>query len=84
MTQMFEAQLGKTVEVYVDDMVVKIRAISEHVTDLGNTFQTLREHKLCLNASKCSFNVGSGKFQGYMLTHRGIEANPEQFSVICN
>ena len=52
--------------------------------DLGNIFGTLRKHKLCLNASKCSFGVGSGKFLGYMVTHRGIEVNPDQVKAINN
>ena len=52
--------------------------------DLRNIFETLKEHKLCLNTSKCSFGVGSGKFLGYMVTHRGIEVNPDQVKAINN
>ena len=74
---MLEPQLGKNIEVYIDDMVVKSKVVSEHVGDLGNIFEILREHKLRLNASKCSFGVGSRKFLGYMVTHRGIEVNPD-------
>ena len=59
MTKMFEPQLGKNIEVYVDDMVVKSKVVSEHVGDLVNIFGNLRKHKLHLNASKCSFGVGS-------------------------
>ena len=65
-------------------MVVKSKVVFEHVGDLTNIFEILREHKLRLNASKCSFGVGSGKFLGYMVTHRGIEMNPEQIKVINN
>jgi len=75
MTRMFESQLRKNIEIYIDDMVVKTRAESEYVNDLGNIFDILRKHKLRLNASKCSFGVGLGKFLGYMVTHRGIEVN---------
>ena len=75
MTKMFESQLGKNIEVYIDDMVV-----SEHVGDLGNIFEILKRHKLRLNASKCSFGVGSSKFLGYVVTHRGIEINPDQIA----
>ena len=64
MTKMFEPQLGKNIEVYIDDMVVKSKVVSKHVGDLGNIFEILRKHKLRLNASKCSFGVGSGKFLG--------------------
>ena len=81
---MFEPQLGKNVEVYIDDMVVKSKLVSEHVEDLISIFEILREHKLRLNASKCSFGVGSGKFLGYMVTHRGIKVNPDQIKVINN
>ena len=75
MTKMFEPQLGKNIEVYINDMVVKSKEVSDHVDDLGNISGTLRKHKLRLNASKCSFGVGSRKFLGYMVTHRGIEVN---------
>ena len=74
--------MGKSIEIYVDDMVVKSKAVSEHLGDLGNTFNVLRKHKLHLNASKCSFGVGSGKFLGYMVTHRGIEVNLDQIKAI--
>ena len=63
-------------------MVVKSKVVSEHLGDLGSTFDVLRKHKLCLNASKCSFGMGSGKFLGYMVTHRGIEVNPDQIKAI--
>ena len=83
-TRMFEPQLDKNIEIYVDDMVVKSKVVSEHLGDLGSTFNVLRKHKLRLNASKCSFGVGSGKFLGYMVTHthRGIEVNPDQIKAI--
>ena len=74
--------MGKSIEIYVDDMVVKSKVVSEHLRDLGSTFGVLRKHKLRLNASKCSFGVGSGKFLGYMVTYRGIEVNPDQIKVI--
>ena len=78
MTKMFESRLGKNVEVYIDDMVVKSKLVSEHLANLSSIFEILRRHKLLLNAFKCSFGVGSGKFLGYMVTHRGIEVNPDQ------
>ena len=58
--------------------------MSEHLADLTSIFKILREHKLRLNASKCSFGVGSEKFLGYMVTHRGIKVNPDQFKTINN
>ena len=77
MTRMFESQLGKNIEIYINDMVVKSNMVSEHLGDLRTIFEICRKYKLRLNASKCSFGVGSGKFLGYMVTHRGIEVNPD-------
>ena len=78
MTRMFESQLFKNIEVYIDGMVVKSKVESEHVNDLRNIFEILRKYKLRLNAFKCSFGVSLGKFLGYMVTHRGIEVSPDQ------
>ena len=82
MTRMLEPQLGKSIEIYIDDMVVKSKVVSEHLGDLDSTFNVLRKHKLCLNASKCSFGVGPGKFLKHMVTHKGIEVNPNQIKAI--
>ena len=84
MTRMFESLLGKNIEIYIDDMVVKSKVVSEHLGDLRIIFEILRNYKLRLNASKCSFGVGSGKFLGYMVTNRGIEVNPDQIKAINN
>ena len=81
---MFEPQLGKNIEIYIDDMVVKSKVVSKHVRDLEVIFGILRKHKLRLNASKCSFGVGSGKFLRYMVTHRGIEVSLDQIKAIHN
>ena len=72
---MFEPYLGKNVEACIDDMVVKIKVVTDHLSDLGNGFEILRKHRLRLNASKCSFGISSSKFLGYMIIHRGIEIN---------
>ena len=64
MTRMFKPQLGKNIEIYIDNMMVKSKVESKHINDLGNIFEILRKHKLHLNASKCTFGVGSGKFLG--------------------
>ena len=71
-------------EVYIDDMVVKSKVKSEHVNDIRNIFEILRKHKLRLNASKCSFGIRFGKFLGFMVTHRGIEVDPNQVRAINN
>ena len=82
MTRMFKLQLGKNIEIHVDNMVVKSKMVTEHLGDLDDIFDVLRRHKLRLNASKCFVGVGSGKFLGYMVTHRGIEVNPDQIKAI--
>ena len=69
MTKMFEPQLGKNIEVYIDDKIVKSKEVFDHVDDLGNIFGTLRKQNLRLNASKYSFGVGSRKFLGYIVTY---------------
>ena len=84
MTRMFESLLGKNMEIYIDDMVVKSKKVSGHLEDLQVVFEILKSHRLRLNASKCSFGVGLGKFLGYMVTHRGIEVNPDQIKAITN
>lgn len=67
--QMFESQIGQIVEAHIDDMVVKSKQTSRHLNDLGSMFFVLRKHKLRLNASKCSFGIGLGKFLVYMITY---------------
>ena len=69
-------------EAYINDMVIKSRQVEEHLADLEETFSVLWKHKLHLNFAKCSFGVSSGKFPGYMITHYGIEVNPEQIKAI--
>ena len=82
MIRMFESQFGKNIEVYIDDMVVKSKVVAKHMGDLGSVFEVLRKYKLCLNASKCSFGVGLGKFLGYMVIHYGIEVNLDKIKTI--
>ena len=67
-TWIFESQIGRNVEAYIDDMVVKSKHVVKHLVDLGEVFSMLREHRLRLNASKCSFGVSLEKFLGYMIT----------------
>jgi len=69
MTIMFRDKIRRTVEVYIDDMVVKRKWEVQHIDDLKKVFEVLRRHKLRLNADKCAFGVGAGKFLGYMITN---------------
>nr|KYP68455.1 Retrovirus-related Pol polyprotein from transposon opus [Cajanus cajan] len=77
-------QLGRNVEAYVDDMVVKSESVIQHFDDLQELFDTIGKYQLKLNPEKCSFGVQAGKFLGFLLTHRGIEANPDKCSAIIN
>ena len=70
---MFQDKIGRTVEVYIDDMVVKSKQEVWHIEDLQGIFEVLRQHKFRLNADKCTSGVGAGKFLGYLITNRGIE-----------
>ena len=79
---MFRPQIGWNVEVYVDDMLVKSQDEESHVNDLQETFDTLQQYNMKLNPSKCAFGVSSGKFLVFMVSHRGIEANPNKIQVI--
>ena len=66
---MFKDKIGRTIEVYFDDMVVKSKREVQHIDDLKEVFEVLRRHKLHLNANKCAFRVGASKFLGYMITN---------------
>ena len=75
-TEVFKPQLGRNMEVYVDDMIIKTKAASDHLEDLWETFDRLRFYNMKLNPQKSVFGASSGKFLGYMVSRRGIEANP--------
>ena len=81
-TRMFRDKIGRMVEVYIDDMVVKGKQEAQHIDDLREVFEVLHQHKLHLNADKCAFRVGAGKFLGYMITNRGIEVNHNQIDAV--
>ncbi|KAI3810642.1 hypothetical protein L1987_20263 [Smallanthus sonchifolius] len=73
-----------TMEVYIDDMVVKSKKAEDYLRDLREAFDILDQYNMKLNPSKCHFGVRAGKFLGYMVTKRGIEANPKQIKAIIN
>ncbi|KAL0457061.1 UNVERIFIED_CONTAM: polyprotein [Sesamum latifolium] len=82
--KIFHPQIGRNVEVYVDDMLVKSKKAADHVKDLEETLSVLRKYKLKLNPAKCAFGVQGGRFLGFMVTQRGIEANPLKIKAIIN
>ena len=79
---MFHSQIGRNIEVYVDDMLVKSQDEGIHLDDLQETFDTLRQYNMKLNLSKCAFGVSSGKFLDFMVSHKGIEANLDKIQAI--
>ena len=80
--RMFSEQLGKTMEVYIDYMLVKSLHEQDHVANLEECFARLNLHNMKLNPAKCRYAVGSGEFLGYLITCRGIEANPKQINAL--
>jgi hypothetical protein len=77
-----ESQIGKNVEAYVDDVVVKTTAEDDLIADLAKTFASLRLYRWKLNPEKCVFGVPSGKLLGFRVSHRGIKANPTKVDAI--
>ena len=75
-------ELGRNAEAYVDNIVVKSREAETLIRDLEETFESLRQVDLGLNSEKCVFGVPSGKLLGFLVSHRGIEANPEKVKAI--
>nr|CAN82844.1 hypothetical protein VITISV_005761 [Vitis vinifera] len=82
MTKIFKPLIGHTVEVYIDDIVVKSKTREEHVLHLQEVFHLLRKYDMKLNPSKCAFGVSAGKFLGFMVSQRGIEVSPYQIKAV--
>ena len=82
MKKMFTHQIGRNVQVYVDDMLVKSLCKNYHLDDLQEMFDTLRSYNIKLNPSKCVFGITAGKFLGFMVSQRGIEVNPKKVQAI--
>jgi succinylglutamate desuccinylase len=80
--KMFHSQIGRNMEVYMDDMLVKSTESMDHAYDLHKAFETLKLYEMKLNPVKCAFGVFSEKFLGYIVSSRGIEANLEKIQAI--
>ena len=80
--KMFANQIRRNVQVYVDNMLVKSRREDDHLEDLKEIFDTLRSYNMKLNSSMCAFEVTVGKFLGFMVSQRGIKANPDKIRAI--
>ncbi|XP_057543932.1 uncharacterized protein LOC130823331 [Amaranthus tricolor] len=82
--KVFQSQIGRNLEVYVDDMITKSKQASQHAADLRETFLTLQKHQMKLNPDKCVFGVTGGKCLGFLVDERGIEANPDKIQALQN
>ena len=80
--RMFQKQIGTTIEVYIDDMLVKSTTTELHIAHLSEAFQILRNYNMKLNPAKCAFGVSAGKFLGFIVNHQGIEANPDKIKAV--
>jgi hypothetical protein len=79
-----KSQVGRNIFTYVDDIVVASKNKEDHLPDLAETFANMRDARLRLNPEKCVFGVCQGKILGYLVSHRGIEANPTKIQAITN
>jgi hypothetical protein len=82
MQHVFGDHIGRTVEAYVDDIVVKTRKANDLVSDLNIAFGCLRANEVKLNSEKCVFGVPRGMLLGYVVSQQGIEANPEKVATL--
>ena len=80
--RMFQKQIGTTMGVYIDDMLVKSTTVELHIAHLSEAFQILRNYNMKLNPAKCAFGVSAEKFLGFIVNHRGIEANPDKIKAV--
>ena len=78
MQKCLQSQIGRNVHVYVDDIVIKTKERSTLMEDIAETFANLRRYQMKLNPTKCTFSVPAGRLLGYLISARGIEANPDK------
>ncbi|GKF09865.1 reverse transcriptase domain-containing protein [Tanacetum coccineum] len=82
MDKAFQKQIGRNLEVYVDDLVIKSRTKQEIMRDIKETFRTLREINMKLNLKKCTFGVEEGMFLGYKVNTKGIKVCPDKVEAV--
>ena len=82
MLKCFRELIGRTIEAYMDDIVVKSKQADQVIADLGQTFTKLRANDIKLNSKKCIFGVPRAMLLGFIVFERGIKANPEKISAI--
>jgi hypothetical protein len=84
MNYIFHELIGKIVEIYIDDVVVKSKSYKEHLADLRRTLECTRKHGLKMNPNKCAFGVLAGQFLSFLIHERGIEVGQKSISAIYN
>jgi hypothetical protein len=77
-----KSQIGQNIQVYIDDVVITTRKEESLISDLAETFDNLNKYKLKLNLTKCPFGISAGQLLGFLVSARGIEANPEKIQAI--
>ena len=82
MQKCLASQIGRNIHVYIDDVVVKSTHQDDLLADLAETFATLWRYNIKLNPGKCTFGVPTGQLPGYVVSKRGIEANPTKIDTI--
>ena len=82
LNKMFQKQIRASMEVYIDDMLVKSTTTELHIAHLSEAFQILREYNMKLNPTNCAFRVSTGKFLGFIVNNRGIEANLDKIKAV--
>ena len=82
MNKVFADKIDRSMEVYVDDMLVKSLTIEQHIDDLADTFASFRLFNMILNPEKCTLGVEAGKFLGFIVSRKGIEVNPKKIQAI--
>ena len=80
--RMFQKQIGVNMEVYIYDMLVKSTTAELHIAHLSEAFQIRRNYNMKLNPAKCAFGVSAEKLLGFIVNHRGIEANPDKIKAV--
>lgn len=80
--RIFNNEIGESIKVYVDHILVKSPYVKTHIEDLTRAFQIFRRNKMMLNPTKCTFGEEAGKFIGFMISRRRIEANPQKIQAI--
>jgi hypothetical protein len=76
------SQIGRNIQVYIDDVVITTRKEESLISDLMETFDNLNRYELKLNPTKYSFSMSVGHLLGFLVSARGIEANPEKIQAI--